>query len=100
MAIADFQVRRTTGLPVNSDQLDPGTPIAMRLVIRGRDARALWVQSHEMCAIVLNKIMHAIALDHLVGRVFREREHVLRCIVFLLVDSAAFNANGVHEQRN
>jgi hypothetical protein len=52
-----------------------------------------------MRAVVLDEIEHAIALEHLVGRVFREREHVLGRIVFLLVDPTTFNANRIHEQR-
>jgi len=53
-----------------------------------------------MCAVVLEKIKHAIALKHLVGRPFREREHVFRCIMFLLVDPTAFDPNRIYQHRD
>src|SRR5260370_29147876 len=93
--INKHQGKPTIGLPIESDKLDPGTPILLRHEIRRRDARALWVNSDKMCAVVFDEIDHAIALEHLVCRVFREGKHVFRCIVFLLVDPTTFNSNRI-----
>jgi hypothetical protein len=96
--IAVLEPKPTIGLPVESDKLDPGTPILLRQKIGRRHARALWIKSNKMRAIVLDEIDHAVVLEHLVCRVFREGEHVLGCIVFLLVDPTTFNANRIHKQ--
>ena len=79
--------------------MDPSTPVILGQKIRRGNTRAFWVYPHKMGSTVLDEIKRAIALKHLVGRAFREREHVFRCVVFLLVDPTAFNANSIHEQR-
>ena len=73
----------------------------MRLVVGRADARALRVRPDEMCPIMLDKVDHAGALlEQLVQRVLGEREDVLRRILFLLVQPAALDADGVHQQRD
>lgn len=48
---------------------------------------------------MLNQIAHpAPLLEHLVRRVLREREDVLGRVLFLLVQAAAFDADGVDEE--
>ena len=92
-------MERTERLPVDRDQLAPRRPIPVRLVVRRADPEALRVRPHEVRLVVLDEVHHAL-LEQLVRRVLREREHVLWRVHLLLVQPAALDADGVHQQRD
>lgn len=92
-------IPQIASLPINSDQLTARTPIPMRLIIARTDPHPLRIHPDEMRPIMLNQIAHpAPLLEHLVRRVLREREDVLGRVLFLLVQPAAFDADGVDEE--
>lgn len=78
--------KRTTSLPINSDQLTPRTPIPMRLIIARTHPHPLRIHPNQMRPIMLNQIAHpASLLEHLVRRVLREREDVFGRVLFFFV---------------
>lgn len=71
----------------------------MRLVIRGIEPQALRINPNHMRPVMLDQIVHPLLQD-LIRSGLREREQMLRRVLFLLVDPAAFDAYRVEEELN
>jgi len=92
-------VSQVASLPVDCNKLRPSTPITMRFVIRRIESQTLWINSDQMCPVVLDQIMHALLQD-LVRRGLREGKQMFRCVLFLLVDPTTFDTYCVDKESN
>lgn len=91
---------RTKGLPIDCYQLRPRTPIPVRLIIARGDSHSLRVYPDQMRSTMFNEILHTtgIALEHAIGSVLGEREHVLWSVDFFLINPAILDANSIHKK--
>ena len=67
----------------------------MRLIIRRTNPRPLRIRPNQMRPIMLDQIHHHPLLQNLVHHTLAQRKHVFGGVHFLLVDSTAFDADGV-----
>ena len=70
----------------------------MRLVIRRIYAHPFWVYPNKMRMVVLHQILNT-SLQQSIGRVLREREYMFRRVFDLRIDTMAFDAHSINEER-
>ena len=71
----------------------------MRLVVGAPNPHTLRVDPDDMRAIMLDQIHHGL-LQYPIRGVLRQRKDMFRRIDFFLVDTTAFDTDGIYEQRD